>query len=166
MALLECIQQPHRCNCGGTLKEEDRGKFSATIACARCHTCSLVIGHRRFQEWIPLRDFHLKRGGGAGKRPLDDLLMATQLAHCLNLDDWPSPAIVLDFGIVSHSHFGALQHAVRSGIGPYELDRVMGDGPAITRLIRAIPGQPYDEAVFHTLYDDLSWSEEEEVEEL
>lgn len=96
------------------------------------------------------------------KRPLHDLGMAERLANCLDLDVWPSPAIVLDFGIASRSHLGALRHAVRGGVTPYELDRVMGDGPAITRLVRAVPGQPYDEAVFHTVYDDFGWAEEEE----
>ncbi len=166
MALLECIQQPDRCNCGGNLKEKDRGIFSATIACARCHTCSLVIGHRRFQEWIPLRDFHLKRGDGPMKRPFHDMGMAERLANCLDLDVWPSPAIVLDFGIASHRHFGALQHAVRNGITAYELDRVVGDGAALTRLIQAVPGQPYGEVVFQTVYDEFSWADEEEFEEL
>lgn len=166
MAQPECLQQPDCCGCGGTLEEKDRGLLSTTFACAKCGTCTLAIAHRRFQVWIPLRDFHLKRGNGPMKRSIQDLAMATRLAHYLNLDQWPTPAVVMDFGIASSCHFGALQHAVRSGIGPYELDRVMGDGAAITRLIRAIPGQPYDKVEFQTPYDNFSWSEEEEFEEL
>jgi len=100
------------------------------------------------------------------KRPLHDMGMAERLANCLDLDVWPSPAIVLDFGIASHRHFGALQHAVRNGITAYELDRVVGDGAALTRLIQAVPGQPYGEVVFQTVYDEFSWADEEEFEEL
>ena len=41
----------------------------------------------------------------------------------------------------------------------YDLDRVMGDGPAITRLIRSVPYQPYADVEFQTAYDDFDWEE-------
>jgi hypothetical protein len=49
-----------------------------------------------------------------------------------------------------------LQHAVRCGCTAYELDRVMGDGPAITNLVRLFPRQPYGPVEFRTVWDNLA----------
>lgn len=105
---------------------------------------------------IHLADFHVKRGDAAGQRPLDDRSMAQRLVECLVDDVWPSPATIVDFGIDSPQHLGALQHAVRSGCTAYDLDRVMGDGPAITRLVRGFAQQPYGHVEFATLYDAVA----------
>jgi hypothetical protein len=133
---------------------------SKTGACTRCGCCWLLIKHPNFALNVALSDFHLKRGGGPGRRPLADLTMATRLVERLSCDVWPSPATAVDFGIDTCRHLGALQHAVRAGVTAYDLDRVMGDGPAITRLVRGVPAQPYADVEFQTAYDDCDWEEE------
>ncbi len=79
--------------------------------------------------------------------------MATRLYEDLLLDRWPNSAAILDYGIDSSSHLGALQYAVRGGVTPYELDRVIGDGPAITELVRTPSAQPYGFVEFRTVWD-------------
>jgi hypothetical protein len=72
----------------------------------------------------------------------------------LILDVWPNMAGIVDFGLQSDRHYGALQYAVRNdGVTREELDRVVGDGEAITTLIR--PGNPYWGVTFQTAWDDL-----------
>lgn len=139
------------CNCGGILAVVDQSECSATALCDRCDHASLIIDPPRAKACIHLSDFHLKRGDHG--RPLGDLNMATRLYEDLVLDRWPSPAATLDFGIDSSSHLGALQFAVRAGVTPYDLDRVLGDGPAITQLVRTAPVQPYGFVVFNTVWD-------------
>lgn len=130
------------------------------MRCNQCEHCSLMVTHPSFELTVMLANFHRLRGSGPGQRPVDDLSMAARLVECLNLDKWPSPATILDFGIDSSSHLGVLQHAVDVGITAYDLDRVLGDGPAITALTRGVPGQPYRHVVFTTTYDDLFLNEE------
>src|SRR5437764_6298770 len=73
---------------------------------------------------------------------------------CLLADDWPSAAGVLDFGLKTAEHFGALRHAVRChGVTLEELDDALGDGPAITALVRV--GNPYAGVAFETPWDDI-----------
>jgi hypothetical protein len=147
----------------------DQGEHSETLACAICRHCTLQIGHQKldlgFKARIPLRHFHLKRGNGPYQRPLDSRPTATSLVDHLTLDVWPSMAAIVDFGIDTGLHYGALQHAVLMGITAYELDRVLGDGVAITMLVTAIPDQPYGSVRFRTAYDDLPWNELEEEAE-
>jgi hypothetical protein len=112
-----------------------------------------------------LRDFHLKRGDGSQQRSLADLTMATGLVESLVCDEWPSPAVVVDFGIDTSRHLGALQYAVRGGATAYDLDRVLGDGPAITQLVRGVRHQPYADVIFRTAYDSFVWGELEEAED-
>jgi hypothetical protein len=67
----------------------------------------------------------------------------------LILDVWPNPAGIQDFGLRSNHHYAALQYAVRDdGVTREELDRALGDGEAITALIR--PGNPYRGVTFQT----------------
>ena len=122
------------CECEGTLTTLDSHGSSKTLQCDACRMCRLVVRHPNFGMTIPLADFHLKRGDDADQRSYGDLAMATQLHSCLIDDVWPSSATIVDFGIESRSHLGALQHAIRAGCTAYDLDRVMGDGAAITRL--------------------------------
>lgn len=140
-----------KCACGGGLAVLDQSECSATAMCQRCNRASLIIHPPRTKAYVQLCDFHLKRGDHG--RPLGDLNMATRLFEDLILDRWPSPAVIVDFGIDSSSHLGALQFAVRAGVTPYDLDRVMGDGPAITQLVRTAPVQPYGFVDFHTVWD-------------
>ena len=153
----------HVCSCGGEFQPMDASGHSFTAVCETCQRGSLIIEHPNFGLVIPLADFHLKRGDEGDQRPLRDLGMATRLVECLVYDQWPSSATIVDFGIESRSHLGALQHAVRAGITAYDLDRVLGDGPAITALVRGVPGQPYRYIEFETAYDafagKLSWTD-------
>lgn len=144
------------CECGGGLEVIDGFESSSTTQCQTCGLYSLIIRHPRFQQLILLSDFHLKRGDGPERRPLTDRSMATRLVECLVRDEWPSYATVVDFGIDGSSHLGALQFAVRSGVTAYDLDRVLGDGRAITQLVRSIPGQPYGAIEFKTAYLGLA----------
>ena len=146
-------KEPRHCPCGGTLAEVDRFEQSQTVACRVCARAMLLIDAPPIRASIPLCDFHLKRGSVPHGRPLDDLTMATGLFRDLAFDCWPSPAAILDFGIESSAHLGALQHGVHEGVTAYDLDRVLGDGPAITELVRSIPLQPYPFVVFRTSWD-------------
>ncbi len=73
---------------------------------------------------------------------------------CLLADDCPSAAGVQDFGLKTAEHLGALRHAVRChGVTLEELDDALGDGPAITALVR--DGNPYVGVAFETPWDDI-----------
>src|SRR3954449_11285767 len=64
-------------------------------------------------------------------------------------DEWPSQAGVIDFGIHSRRHFGALQWAVKcDGVTMEQLDRALGNGKALDRLIS--PRNPYRGVHFET----------------
>ena len=147
--------QTQACFCGASLDIIDAEGHSYTGFYQDCHQASLVIDEPRCKLNICLADFHSKRGEGSEQRPLNDRAMAKQLVQCIDNNEWPSPATCLDFGIDETRHFGALQYAVKLGVTDYDLDRVIGDGPAITRLVRGIPGQPYADIEFRTAYDML-----------
>lgn len=77
-----------------------------------------------------------------------------QLISALMMDEWPSVAVCVDFGIRTAEHLGALQHAVRAdGVTAEELDAALGNGPAIQGLIGFT--NPYRSAVFETAWDHL-----------
>jgi hypothetical protein len=137
----------------GNFRQVDAYGCSSTVKCLCCSGYSLVVALPTLHARIHLSDFGLKRGNAPHQRPLDDFRMAEQLVKCLVFDRWPSPATIVDFGIDSSSHLGALQAVVHAGCTAYDLDRVMGDGPAITQLIRAVPDQPYPFVEFRTVYD-------------
>ena len=101
------------CSCGGSFDRIDAWEHSVTVACERCRHASLVIDHPDFKLNVGLRDFHLKRGEGPDRRSLEDHAMATRLVECLVGRGRPSPATMVDFGIDTERHFGALEHAVR-----------------------------------------------------
>ena len=143
------------CKCGGPIALVDSYGNSFTVRCKACAHCSLVVARSDAIQMIRLADFHLKRGDAPDQRPLDDLAMASRLVRCLVHDEWPTFATITDYGIESASHLGALQYAVRSGCSAYDLDRVTGDGPAITELVRAVPVQPYLGIEFQTPYDGM-----------
>ena len=71
------------------------------MRCDECHRCSLVVTPPSFGLTIALANFHRLRGSGTGQRPLDDRSMAVRLVDCLILDQWPSPASIIDWGIDS-----------------------------------------------------------------
>jgi hypothetical protein len=123
--------QQQACPCDGSTEVIDAVAESMTLRCLTCQRATLVVRHPEFKLKIRLATFHIKRGRGPGQRRIGDLEMAMHLVDSLEHDSWPSPATVTDFGIESTGHLGALQHAVWCGITAYDLDRVMGDGPAI-----------------------------------
>jgi hypothetical protein len=69
-------------------------------------------------------------------------------------DELPAAAGVEDFGLKSTEHYGALQYAIRHhGVTAEKLDEVLGNGPAITALIR--DENPYRGVVFTTAWDHI-----------
>ena len=143
------------CRCGAPVRIIDMYGSSATVFCDRCKRYSLALQTDAGRHVIYLSDFHVKRGDQPEQRPLHDLEMARGLFDCLLRDVWPSPATIVDFGIDTDRHLGALQQLVRWGFTSYDLDRVLGDGSAITQLVQCMPEQLYGEVVFRTPYDDL-----------
>lgn len=143
------------CRCGAPVRIIDMYGSSATVFCDRCKRYSLALQTEAGRRVVHLSHFHTKRGEHPEQRPLHDMEMARGLFDCLVRDVWPSPETIVDFGIDTDRHLGALQQLVRWGFTSYDLDRVLGDGPAITRLVQCMPEQLYGEVVFRTAYDDL-----------
>ena len=140
-----------RC-CGEHLVLVDRYGLSATLRCTICQHATLVVDSSDFQLEIKLADFHLKRGDGEDQRPLSDFEMAHSLALSARHGTWPSAASCVDFGLASRLHYEAIRDSVMRGVTPYDLDRVLGDGPAITRLVHGSTGSHWD-LEFWTPYD-------------
>ena len=70
------------------------------------------------------------------------------------MDKWPRAAGVVDFGLDSTEHFGALQHAIKHDKITIEiLDDAFGDGKKLTNLIKN--DNPYYGVVFKAAYDDM-----------
>lgn len=141
---------PH---CGENVEQVDSFADSQTVRCIQCGQCALIKSSPTIRMIIPLVDFHIKRGTGDLETPLDDLSVAEELVECLSNDRWPSMDTADEFGIDSSSHLGALRSAYWGGCNVYDLDRVLGDGRAITQLIRAVPEQRYPDVRFFTMYD-------------
>jgi hypothetical protein len=72
------------------------------------------------------------------------------LVEAFALDVWPdSPAVIVDFGIDSQSHYEALHGPVRAGeISADELDAALGNGVKLTALVRAAPSNPHKNIIF------------------
>jgi hypothetical protein len=69
-------------------------------------------------------------------------------------DEWPSPAGVIDFGIDSSEHLGALQYEFRNGrVTLEQFDDALGWGPALDKLIGK--DNPYRDVTFKTKWDAL-----------
>lgn len=70
------------------------------------------------------------------------------------IDNWPSPAACVDFGVDSQLHYEALYYPIRAGeISEVELDKVLGNGPEITKLVQSCESNPHKDIVFQTSYD-------------
>ncbi len=141
------------CHCGGRLRWIDTHKSSVTAQCRRCRYCSLVVGSSGCRQVIRLADFHLKRGDGSGQRRLAEITTAEHIAACVAEKEWPSQGALVYYGIDSGAHLDALHHAVTNGITAYDLDRVEGDGPAITKLVHSVSGQFWKFIAFSTAFD-------------
>lgn len=60
-----------------------------------------------------------------------------------------SPAVIADFFITDQQHYEALYYPIRAGdITVKDLDRVLGDPEAITKLVNAAPSNPHHGIVF------------------
>lgn len=81
-------------------------------------------------------------------RPLTEKLWTAAV-----LDIWPDGnAAIVDFGLASERHYGALQHAIKHGHTTKEqLDAAMGSGPKLTALCQQ-PCNPYRDAVFKSAW--------------
>ncbi|WP_435008074.1 hypothetical protein P12x_005344 [Tundrisphaera lichenicola] len=79
--------------------------------------------------------------------------LTKELIECCQLDVWPGVATVVDFGIDSSSHLGALQFAIRQGlVTPQELDSAMGSGAKLTEIAQR-GENPYRDVTFSTSWD-------------
>lgn len=86
------------------------------------------------------------------------------LVFSIFLDNWPPPAACVDFGIDSQRHYEALYYPVRDEeISEVELDKVLGNGPEITKLVQSCESNPHKDIVFTTAYDlmELGLDDEE-----
>ena len=146
-------QTQEACRCGAPVRIIDIYGSSATVYCSKCERYSLGIDRAGERRLVFLSDFHVKRGDGADQRPLYDLEMATELVQCLEDDLWLPPEIVAVFGVTTDRHLRALQHAECCGCTAYDLDRVMGDGRAISELVYWAPGQPFGSVEFATSHN-------------
>ena len=92
------------------------------------------------------------------QRPIRPLTQ--QLIECCQLDAWPSHATVVDFGIDSSSHLGAIQYALREElVTPQELDAAMGKGDKLTEIAQR-GDNLYRDVTFKTSWDDMPTEEE------
>lgn len=83
----------------------------------------------------------------------------------LMMDTWPRPAGIVDFGLDSTEHLGALQHAIKhDGVTPEMLDEALGNGAKLTALIK--DDNPYSGVVFETSYDRMGMNDDEEDDEV
>jgi hypothetical protein len=80
-----------------------------------------------------------------GPRPV-----AIKLQEAVMFDLFPdSPAVIADFFISDQQHYEALYYPIRAGeITVQDLDRVLGDPEAITKLVNATPSNPHHGIVF------------------
>ncbi len=90
---------------------------------------------------------------GQQDRPIRPLTQ--ELIECCQLDVWPGMATVVDFGIDSSSHLGALQFAIREQlVTPQELDTAMGNGQKLTEIAQR-GENPYRFVTFRTSWDEM-----------
>jgi hypothetical protein len=83
------------------------------------------------------------------------------LLDSLLMDNWPRTAAIVDFGIDTQEHLGALQYAYKhAGRTPAEFDAALGSGAKLTELC-TVPGQPYV-VKFETAWDRLPDGDEDD----
>jgi hypothetical protein len=90
--------------------------------------------------------------------PPDDRVvrpLTQQVIDCAYFDVWPGNAAVVDFGIDSDRHLGALQFAIREGlVTPQELDAAVGNGEKLTEIAPR-GDNPYRDVTFKTSWDEM-----------
>ena len=78
-----------------------------------------------------------------------------QLIDCCALGVWPGNATVIDFGLDTSNHRGALQYAIREElVTQQELDAAMGSGDKLTEIARR-GENPYRDVTFKTSWDEM-----------
>lgn len=142
------------CECGGRFNEVDSAGRAATVRCNDCNEVCLFIETADMKEptAIWLRDFDARRGDGPDRRPLSDRHMAEHLMFSVASDLYPSPATMTDFGMRGEPHFVAFRTALECGATAYELDRILGDGAAITKYVHTVTAGRTN-VKFETPYD-------------
>lgn len=80
--------------------------------------------------------------------------MTNDLHDALMFDLPLRPAMICDFGLITNGtdQHTALQKAARAGMTVADLDRVIGNGERITKLVRELTGLNVD---FTTVYDTI-----------
>jgi hypothetical protein len=70
--------------------------------------------------------------------------------QALLMDMWPdSPAAIADFWLTDQKHYEALYYPIRAAeITMEDLDQVLGDPEAITKLVNSMPSNPHKGIVF------------------
>lgn len=79
----------------------------------------------------------------------------TQDLHDVLMLDLPlRPAMLCDFGLITNGteQHTALQKAIRAGMTVADLDRIIGNGERITKLVKELTGLDVD---FTTVYDTM-----------
>jgi len=80
------------------------------------------------------------------------------------LDQPPSDAVVIQFGIQGPKHQAVLYHAIRAQeISPKELDAALGDGQKLTVLVRGVAGNQHKDVEFQTPWGMLSEADRQGV---
>jgi hypothetical protein len=84
--------------------------------------------------------------------------VTVDLIRSLRADIWPGLAAIVDFGIDTPQHLGALQYALaRGGRTARDFEAALGSGAALTALCN-VPGQPYA-VTFDTAWDHMGTEE-------
>ena len=81
--------------------------------------------------------------------------LAERMFVTLMMDTQISPAMGIDFGIDTPDHYRALQVAVRSGATVEVLDRALGSGPELTKMIQ-LWAPEFEHLKWKTAYDLLT----------
>jgi len=87
----------------------------------------------------------------SGRSPLAMVRPVAKTTYtAIVLDMWPdSPAAIADFFLTDQRRYEALWYPIRAGeITVEQLDRVLGDAAAITKLVNASPSNPHKGVVF------------------
>ena len=88
--------------------------------------------------------------------------LTQQLITAVLFDVWPSIAAIVDFGIDSDRHLGALQFAIKyDEVTPQELDAAMGSGAKLTEIAQR-GNNPYRDVTFRTSWDKMRLEPQDE----
>ena len=121
----------------------------------------------QWYDWVESQDAENNNSQIFEAEPQQVRPLTEQLIEAAHLDVWPSIAAIVDFGIDSESHLGALQFAIKYGeVTSQELDAAMGDGAKLTEIAQR-GDNPYRDVTFRTSWDNLRLeSEEQDASEL